>query len=175
MFYTRKGDDGKSSLFGSSNRVSKDDVRFEALGDLDELNSILGVCRALIEDDNNVMALTKDVQECLFIAQAEVAGSEKSLSSKHIKRLEESIEKIEVKIKLPKAFVITGETKLSALFDYARAMSRRTERSVVKVSKVVNICKETLMYLNRLSSFLYIVARYFASRDGAKEDSPTYE
>ena len=94
MFYTRKGDDGKSSLFGSGNRVSKDDVRFEALGDLDELNSFLGVCRALIEDDNNVMALTKDVQECLCIAQAEVAGSEKSLNSKHTKRLEDSIEKI---------------------------------------------------------------------------------
>ena len=88
MLYTRKGDSGTSGLFGAKKRCNKNSPIFEALGELDELNSLLGVCRAFSVENNwsvNVSYEIRNIQECLFIIQAEIAGAPKTISLQHIK------------------------------------------------------------------------------------------
>ncbi|MCB9818564.1 cob(I)yrinic acid a,c-diamide adenosyltransferase [Candidatus Nomurabacteria bacterium] len=178
MLYTRNGDKGTSGLFGTKERLSKDSPVFEALGTVDELNSLLGICRARFAKikDERISSEILKVQECLFIVQAELAGVHKSLEQSHIDSLEQTIEDFEGEIVNPHSFVIPGATELSALFDYARAVSRRAERTVITArsgSRVVS--PETLAYLNRLSSLLYALARYVAVEESIRELSPSYK
>jgi len=175
MLYTRDGDKGTSGLFGTK-RLSKDNPVFEALGTVDELNSLLGICRARSNKMNDALITNEilKVQECLFIIQAELAGVPKSLGQCHIDSLEQTIEGFESEIANLHSFVIPGATELSALFDYTRAVSRRAERSVIAVRSGTLVSPETLAYLNRLSSFLYALARYSVVKEGKKEISPSY-
>lgn len=177
VLYTRKGDNGMSGLFGTKERFPKNSPIYEALGAVDELNSLFGLCRARSNKLKGRFDIAREilkVQECLFVIQAELAGAEKYITQTHIDNLESSIEQIEKRIENPHAFVIPGTTELSALYDYARAVARRVERSVIDVRQLQNICPPTLAYLNRLSSFLYALARYSAAEEGAKELSPSY-
>ena len=182
MLYTRKGDDGTSSLFKSKDRITKDRPIFEALGGLDELNSLLGVCFAKCKCEKPVLfdvcKIVRTVQHNLFIIQAEIAGAKKSIPESRIEEMEYIIGEIENYIEKPSSFVIAGTTELSALFDYARAVSRRVERAVLSANtskdKAVKLSPPTLTYLNRLSSLLYALARYSAFQSGNKEDTPVY-
>lgn len=174
MLYTRRGDDGTSGLFGTKNRLPKDSPTFEALGTLDELNSLIGVCRASASTKDMPTPLINELfhmQECLFIIQAELAGSGKNLDETHLVSLERTIDGYEKHIESPRAFIISGATEFGALLDYARSVSRRAERAVVRAGGVQPL---TRAYLNRLSSALFALARYANSRVGAKELSPSY-
>lgn len=176
MLYTRKGDSGTSGLFGTKDRLPKDSPVYDALGALDELNSLLGVCRARLVSYSlfRLQDAIQKSQESLFIIQAELAGAEKALTEEHVDMLESAVDSIEKLIETPDAFVIPGATELSGLLDYARAVSRRTERVVISVRTNHNISPASLAYLNRLSSFLYAMARYAAAEAKAKESSPSY-
>ncbi len=179
MLYTRKGDDGTSGLLGTKKRFPKNSPVYDALGTLDELNSLLGVCRACSSSSHkkggiDIAHEIKNTQERLFIIQAELAGSSKSILYVHVEELERTIEKIEKLIENPHAFVIPGTTGLSALFDYARSVSRRAERRVLEVRARREVSSFTRAYLNRLSSLLYALARYTATLAGVKESSPSY-
>lgn len=177
MLYTRKGDDGTSGLIGTKKRFSKNSPVYDALGTLDELNSLLGVCHAYSLDSKgriNISSEIRNIQENLFIIQSEVAGAPKTILSDHIKELEFAIERIESLIENPHAFVIAGATKLSALLDYARSVSRRAERRVLKICTKNKISLETRIYLNRLSSLLYVLARYSSKVADKRETSPSY-
>ncbi len=179
MLYTRKGDGGTSGLFGTKERLPKDSSIYNALGTLDELNSLLGVCRAKAaelqgEDELDIAKEVLRVQECLFIAQAELAGAQKNITQAHVDALETVIAVVEGLIENPHAFVIPGTTELSGFLDYARAVSRRAERAVVSERETRPASPTTNAYLNRLSSFLYVLARYTAGRAGKTEPSPSY-
>ncbi|MBP6945857.1 MAG: cob(I)yrinic acid a,c-diamide adenosyltransferase [Candidatus Pacebacteria bacterium] len=176
MLYTRKGDDGTSGLFGTKDRLPKNSPIYDALGALDELNSLLGMCRARLVS-YSLFQLQNSVersQESLFIIQAELAGAEKALPQEHVDILENAVDSIEKLIENPHAFIIPGATELSGLLDYARAVSRRAERVVISVSTTHTISPASIAYLNRLSSFLYALARYAAAEAKAKESSPSY-
>lgn len=176
MLYTRKGDSGTSGLFGTKDRLPKNSPIYDALGSLDELNSLLGLCRARLVSYSlfQLQDAVQKSQESLFIIQAELAGAEKLLSQEHVDMLENTVDSIEKLIEKPDAFVIPGATELSGLLDYARAVSRRTERAVIGVHANYTISPVSLAYLNRLSSFLYAMARYVAAEAEAKESSPSY-
>lgn len=177
MIYTRKGDEGKSGLLGTKERFSKNSPIYEALGTVDELNSLLGICRARSNKTKDLSCISSEilkVQECLFTAQAELAGDQKSITQKNIDDLEKVIEDFEKKMQNPHAFVIPGATEFSALYDYVRAVSRRAERAVINAQPVRIVSPTTLAYFNRLSSFLYVLARYSASVDNVVELSPSY-
>jgi len=178
MLYTRKGDGGTSGLFGTKERLPKNSPVYDALGTLDELNSLLGMCRAQVrrcaDEEIDIPEEVTKVQESLFIIQAELAGAPKRTSNEGVAALERSIGIIEGLIENPHAFVIPGATELSALFDYTRAVCRRAERSVVAAGAAA-VSAETRAYLNRLSSLLYAFARYAAMRRGVKESSPAYD
>ena len=183
MLYTRKGDDGKTKTFGCDQRISKSSAIAEALGTLDETNSFLGLCKVkadkeklTIPDGSLVSDVVHNVQKNLFIVQAEVAGSKMSITEDKIKEIEKIIDDIEKELPPIKSFFISGGTKLAALFDFSRTISRRAERRVVEVSeeRMVEVGEFTKAYLNRLSSLLYALARLSNHKFGIKEDSPDY-
>lgn len=171
MLFTKKGDDGKTNIFGCDQRLSKSSNIAEALGCLDEANSYLGIIKSKIEDKD----IINRIQNNLFIIQAQVAGAKKQINEEEIKNLEEIVNNIEKKLPEIKTFLVSGANEISANFDFARTLVRRAERRVVAVSeeKMTKIDSRTLVYLNRLSSLLYALARLSAKETG-EEESPKY-
>ncbi len=188
MLYTGKGDKGTTKLFDSPSgvRVSKSDILFDALGTVDELNSFLGLCKVksqfavISEQFIDLVSIIHNVQNNLFIIQAQLAGAGKSIEQKSIEEIEKIINDIETSLPPITTFFVSGGTELAALFDTARAISRRAERVVIKVSEQNSteisrtIQPETLQYLNRLSSLLYACARYANHVSGVGDNAPTY-
>ncbi|MFA7252851.1 MAG: cob(I)yrinic acid a,c-diamide adenosyltransferase [Candidatus Paceibacterota bacterium] len=174
MLYTKKGDNGTTKIFGCDQRISKSSAIAEALGSLDEANSFLGVCKA--QDETN-FDLLNQIQEDLFIIQAQVAGADKKIEMKKVERLGNIVDEIEKQLPPIKTFLISGANLLSANFDFARTVARRAERRVVAVAEenLVKIEPETLAYLNRLSSVLYALARHSAHKSGVRETAPKYK
>lgn len=188
MLYTRKGDQGTTKVLDSKERFSKDSLLAEALGSLDELNSFLGLCKfkAKQVQDGGVLVgkrslltsdILREVQENLFIVQAQVAGASKKISKAKVTKTEAIIDLIEKEIPPLKGFSIAGGTELSALLDVARTVARRTERRVVGVKEQGErkLTVHTMAYLNRLSSLLFALARLSNHRSGITEESPSYK
>ena len=185
MLYTRKGDDGSTKTFGCDQRISKSSSVAEALGSLDEINSFLGLIKIKTGDLSFDLLATRikfseiidQIQQNLFIVQAELAGASKIISADKIKWLEEIIDKIEKTLPPIRTFFVSGGVELAALFDIARTIARRAERRVIGVADEgkITIGKETLAYLNRLSSVLYAFARYFNRLAGVTEEAPHYD
>jgi cob(I)alamin adenosyltransferase len=177
MLYTKKGDAGTTQFFDSKKgeRTSKNSLRAEALGSLDELNSFLGLCKTKTTT-SYIKKLLEEVQENLFIVQAELAGASKKITDEKVKKLESAIDEIEKEIPSVKGFSIAGGTELSALLDVARTIARRTERAVIAVCDKGEgkLSEESRSYLNRLSSFLFALARLVNHQSGVKEKNPSY-
>jgi len=182
MLYTGKGDKGDTYFFGSKKRTSKSSCQTEALGALDELNSLLGICKnaAMSADFNieghNIRELIEDIQQNLFIIQAAVAGADKKITQGKIEKIESIINSIEKELPEIKTFFLSGGGQLSAMLDYARAVTRRVEREVVRFSETEKeVAPEILAYLNRLSSLLYAFVRFVNLKSNVKEIPPNYE
>ncbi len=185
MLYTRKGDGGTTKTYGCDQRISKSSAIAEALGSLDEVNSFLGLVKVEAKamkwkvpgSTFKLEYFVHSIQETLFIVQAEVAGFPKPLPVGKVKELETAIDEIEKKLPPIKTFFISGGTKMAALFDTTRTIARRAERRVVEVSEEGKhvISKETLSYLNRLSSILYALARFSNHKSSVKEQPPQYK
>lgn len=181
MLYTKNGDNGKTSIYGCDQRISKSSAITEALGSLDEVNSFLGVCKIKTKNveyrilNMGIYEIIHKIQNNLFTIQAQVAGADKKIIEEDVLWLEKIILEIDKELPDIKTFLISGSTEVSASFDFARTIARRAERRVVAVSEenITKIDDFTLAYMNRLSSLLYALARYFASDSGV-EESPTY-
>ena len=190
MLYTRKGDKGDTYFFDSKERFSKSGERAEALGAVDELNSILGLCKAKSRESNlkiegqALPQILEQVQQNLFIVQAALAGADKNITQEKIDTIEKIIDTIERELPEIKTFFLSGGTELSGLLDYARAVSRRAERRVVKYLEMVStsspqvgeieVGPEVRSYLNRLSSLLYALVRIVNLKSGVEETPPSY-
>ncbi len=182
MYFTGKGDDGTTTLYGCDQRISKSSAIAEALGALDEATSIIGLSVALVGNmqlPGGVLAkeFLTDIQSHLFTIQAEVAGADKHITPASVTTLEEMEENMAEKIPSIHSFIVPGGNEISARGDVARTVSRRAERRVVAVSEegIVKVQPETLQYLNRLSSFFFVFARYVNEEAGITEHSPTYD
>jgi len=190
--YTAKGDDGTTTTFGCDQRMSKSSAIAEALGTLDEANSYLGMCKVQSVADNftlgdkKIADIVHELQDDLFIVQAEVAGASKDITESKVKWLEGIITEIEKELPAITTFFISGGTELASRFDFARTLIRRAERRVVAVHAesleqgrekegVQKVGKHTLAYLNRLSSILYALARFANHQREVIEDAPDYE
>ena len=177
MLYTGKGDSGTTTAFGcDQQRISKSSELPEALGCLDELNAFLGFVKMRSAHEPRVKDALRDVQEKLFIIQAEVAGADKKIGERAVKEAETIVNDIEKEIPKLKGFSIAGGTELSALLDVARTLARRAERRVIAVKELElrEIAPETLAYLNRLSSLLFAYARLANHLAGVAEETPRY-
>ncbi len=176
MLYTGKGDGGTTKTFGTDQpRISKASELPEALGSLDELNAFIGYVRTQT-DEPRIRETLRDVQEKLFIVQAEVAGADKHLGEEDVKAVEEIVNGIEKEIPPLKGFSVAGGTELSALLDVARTLSRRAERRTVAVVEggLRELTPETRAYMNRLSSLLFALARLANHLAGVPEENPKY-
>ncbi|MFA5840658.1 MAG: cob(I)yrinic acid a,c-diamide adenosyltransferase [Candidatus Paceibacterota bacterium] len=185
MLYTRKGDNGTTKTFACDQRISKSSTVAEALGSLDEVNSFLGLARAKTAGASfkiknkkiNFAELLLDVQQNLFIVQAEVAGATLFITADKIKKIESIVDEIEKALPPIKNFFISGATEIGGIFDFARTLSRKAERRVVaaKEEGKITMSEETMAYLNRLSSLLYALARISSHIEGAEEIKPNYK
>jgi len=173
MIYTKKGDSGKSLISGKS--YEKCCVEIDALGELDELNSLLGLVKNNVKPHKQILS---NIQNDLFIIQAVIASKSFNLrlpapnfKKEKIWYLEKEIKKVEKNLRPITTFIIPGSNYTSAFFDYARAVARRCERSVIKFNKKRKVGGNVLAYINRLSSLLYVLARV---EDKGKETFPKY-
>ena len=169
--YTRKGDDGTTSLWYGG-RIAKTDARTEAYGAIDEANSLLGVARSLCDPDQGELATDiLRVQRELFVAGAELATAPEAaerledevsrVTDEMVEELEPVIDRYMARVELPPKFVIPGGTTLSAALDVARAAIRRAERRVVALKDADQLGSEAVLrYLNRASDLAFAMARF---------------
>ncbi|MFA6519979.1 MAG: cob(I)yrinic acid a,c-diamide adenosyltransferase [Candidatus Paceibacterota bacterium] len=185
MLYTRKGDGGTTKTFGCDQRISKSSLVAEALGSLDEANSFLGLARARTDGDFfeieeqkiNFTDVILEIQQNLFIVQAEVAGSTLTIEQEKVTKVESIVDGIEKILPPIKTFFISGSTKNGAVLDICRTLVRRAERRVIaaKEEGKIKVSDSTLAYLNRLSSLAYALARLASHLQGKDEIKPTYK
>jgi cob(I)alamin adenosyltransferase len=165
--YTRTGDAGETGLFGGG-RVSKDDVRVEAYGDLDEANAALGLARATgLESDLD--RICADAQHALFDLGAELAtppdANRKAqakvplVNAATITALENEIDRLTAELPAQTHFLLPGGHPTSAALHAARTVLRRAERRVVSLHKTQPLRAELLQYINRLSDLVFVMAR----------------
>ena len=163
--YTRTGDEGTTGL-GDGSRVSKDSLRIHALGDVDELNSVIGML--LIEElPGPTRALLTDVQHDLFDLGGELSIPGMTLlDSGGVARLERELDAMNDTLDPLKEFILPGGTRAAALTHLARAVCRRAERAVVALSAAEKVRETPRHYLNRLSDLLFVLSRYLNRADG---------
>jgi cob(I)alamin adenosyltransferase len=168
--YTRKGDDGTTSLWYGG-RVAKSEARTEAYGALDEAASALGVARSLAADEQELATDILRIQDDLFIAGAELATAPEAadrleegisrVTDDMVDDLEAVIDSYMERVDLPPKFVIPGGTQLSAQLDLARAVLRRAERRVVALKEDEGLASDAVLrFLNRASDAVYAMARF---------------
>lgn len=169
--YTKKGDSGETSLFGGK-RISKSSVRIETYGTVDELNSHLGFARTLSPTPSEDVLLRR-IQEILFILGADLAtpkgGNTKRIAEEHVLELENSIDRMEQDLPALKNFILPGGSPLGAQLHIARTVCRRAERLVTALSTSEDLGPYPLKFLNRLSDFLFVMARHVNHSAGATE------
>ena len=182
--FTGKGDKGTTKLFDSPSRVrvTKSSPMFECLGQLDELNTLVGWCKVGAPEDFLVQGeqckkILHDVQDHLFTIQAEVAGAPKSVPQASVEKLSTLINGIEKELPEIKTFFVPGGTEFSARLDITRAVSRRAERRLISVHEAGDrtISDSTRAYANRLSSLFYALTRLVNHRAGMTEMPPVYK
>ena len=174
--YTKTGDAGTTGLLGGS-RVRKDDARIEVCGSLDETSCAVGVARAS-GPPPDVDRLLRQVQRDLFALGAELAATPDQLATIQptllgtagIHRLEETMDALERDLPAVSGFVLPSGCRSGAALHQARAVCRRAERRAVTAGRQVTMRAEALVYLNRLSDLLYLLARRCNQAAGCAED-----
>jgi cob(I)alamin adenosyltransferase len=173
--YTTTGDKGETGLFGGD-RVPKDSPRIDAYGAVDELNSLIGIVRAL-RPNKKIDGVLQRVQSDLFVLGADLAtrkASKRSLipriSSLHVISLEKTIDAFQLSLRPLKSFILPGGTVAASCLHYARTVCRRAERSTVRLSRTEDVNENVLVYLNRLSDLLFVLAR-FANHSAKKKET----
>lgn len=166
--YTKTGDTSETGL-GDGSRIDKTAARVIAMGDVDELNSLLGV---LLSDDLDAVLAgsLKDVQHVLFNLGGELSIPGASLVlDKHVQVLEKLIDKYNDDLPALKEFILPGGSRSAATCHLARTVCRRAERSVINLAKTDKINSHSQTYLNRLSDLLFVIARVIARQAGGSE------
>ncbi len=169
--YTRTGDKGQTSLVGGS-RVSKASARVEAYGEVDELNSVLGIARVEAQDIE-IKELIKEIQNDLFIIGADLASPPEvkvpRISKEKISELEKIIDNFLQELEPLKEFILPSGRAGGPYLHLARTVSRRAERRIVRLAKEEKINENILAYINRLSDLLFVMARIENKRGNFEE------
>ena len=170
-FYTRKGDAGNTGFLGEG-RISKNSLRIEALGSVDEANASLGYARS-IAIGKKTKEMLLEIQKQLYFLMSEISASPEvsdrfdKIGDDDIFWLEERIQEIESLVDLKREFIIPGENPSSGALSLARAIVRRAERRTIALYEAEEIKKSVLIsYLNRLSSLIFVLEVYEAGLSG---------
>jgi cob(I)alamin adenosyltransferase len=163
--YTGAGDDGYTRLLGAE-RVPKYDIRPEAYGTVDEVSASLGVARAMVSAERSREILL-GIQRDLYQIMTELAATPEAVvrfrrtTRDDVTRLEDAIDELDAETKLPNEFIVPGDTPAGAALDMSRTITRRCERLVARMIHQGEFDNaQVLRYLNRLSSLLFVLARY---------------
>ncbi len=172
--YTKKGDVGETSLFGGK-RLPKSDLRIEAYGTVDELNSWIGLLRDVTED-NWQKELLKEIQDRLFTIGSELAAESThqrikmpDLHESDVEVLEKAIDKMDEQLTRLRSFILPGGHVFVSYCHLARTVCRRAERLCVALNQVSALPPFILKYMNRLSDFLFTLARKMVKDLGVEE------
>ena len=160
--YTKTGDEGKTSLFDNT-RVWKSNERIMSYGAIDELNSTLGIAISL-DIDSKINDVLVKIQNDLFIVGSDLANPDMSntkirTTQKMVDFLEGTIDRFEEELSDLNSFILPGGTLLASILHLSRTIARRAETNVVALSQNEQISKPSLVYLNRLSDLLFVLAR----------------
>ncbi len=182
--YTGTGDGGKTSLF-SGERILKNDARLEAYGVVDELNAIVGALMAALPDvpqESTVRSQLSQIQSDLFHAGAWLATTTESpcaaklapLTTDHVQRLENQVDGMQTELEALRSFILPGGHPAAGWAHIARTVCRRAERRVVTLTAAPSDSSDqtgnVLVYLNRLSDYFFVLARYCNHLAGIKDD-----
>lgn len=167
--YTRTGDDGSTGL-GDGSRVRKDAARVEAYGTVDECNAHIGLLRAQLAVDHAAQVMLEDIQHDLFDVGGELCiPGHQLVTAARVTRLEDAIDVINADLPPLKDFILPGGSSAAAQAHVARTVCRRAERLAVTLSALETVNPQALHYLNRLSDYLFVLARQLAREDGGSE------
>lgn len=176
--YTKFGDSGETALYGGT-RVPKDTLQIEALGSIDELNAYIGYAQTLIDDADLSDMLTR-IQNQLFSVGADIAtpethtkSDEMRISSDFTTEMETIIDTLSDELPPLTNFILPGGCQAGSIIHVARAVCRRSERCVVRLSQEADVNPEIVRSLNRLSDLLFILARVVNLR--AQTEEPIWE
>jgi cob(I)alamin adenosyltransferase len=174
--YTKSGDQGDTSLVDGS-RVSKADLRVASYGDVDELNSVLGMARVGLTDAQ-LDAMLGRIQNELFVLGADLASPAGVLvprvSEELVGALEHDIDLLMDELEPLREFILPGGNPLAAALHLARTVARRAERTVVALAAGTQITEPAIRYLNRLSDLLFVMARVANKRSGTAEPAANF-
>lgn len=173
--YTKTGDRGETSLIGGT-RVPKYHQRIEAYGTLDELNSYLGLIRDLI-DQPQISEELLAIESCLFVAESQLATDADAhvaqtlplIAETDVIALEDAIDRMNAEMKPICNFILPGGHPTSSHCHIARCICRRAERIIILLSTTTEIPPLVLKYVNRLSDYLFVLARWVLSQHGIPE------
>lgn len=168
--YTRTGDNGSTGL-GDGSRVAKDNVRVESFGEVDELNAHIGLLRAELEADHACQTVLSEIQHDLFDLGGELCiPGYRLLKAEGVDGLEKEIDKLNASLPMLKEFILPGGSRAASLAHVARTICRRAERRVYTLScQQDNVGPLPLQYLNRLSDYLFVLARTLAHENDGRE------
>lgn len=165
--YTRTGDKGTTQIYAEkAQRVEKDDLVVKSYGDIDELNSFIGLLCASVAVEHRPML--HDIQRNLFQAGFAISASS-TLAQSDVDSLEGLIDTLTAKMPPNTSFVLPGGSKAAAQAQVCRAICRRAERAVISLSKHYDVPEVVHAYLNRLSDFLFTFARFLNVEAGVEE------
>jgi len=173
--YTKTGDRGDTRLFDGT-KVRKHNERVDAYGDVDELNSFIGAAASFLKDAG-LASMLAEVQKDLFSVGAQLADpgfknqsrAKFQIAPERIAALEQAIDSFETELRPLRQFILAGGGNAGALLHVARTVCRRAERRVVRLSESVEVNPSVIEYLNRLSDFLFVLARVVNHREGKEE------
>lgn len=168
---TKTGDKGQTSLIGGE-RVSKGSLRVAAYGDVDELNSFLGLAAASLQDPE-CREILAEIQHCLFTVGADLASpvgvQVPRITVEHVARLEEIMESLMDELPPLEEFILPGGGPGGATLHVARTVARRAERLAVALQEETTLNPQAIIYLNRLSDLLFVLARVANKRESRPE------
>ncbi len=165
---TTTGDDGTTGMADGS-RLAKSDIRVHCLGEVDELNAVIGLCVSIIRQQD-VIDILLHIQHDLFDLGAELCQPSKQLmQQEHVDHISQLAEKLNTNLPPLTEFILPGGSTELAQLHMARTICRRAERSLVTLNTQQTVNPISLMYLNRLSDLLFILTRYLARQTGQQE------
>lgn len=171
--YTRTGDSGQTSLVGGK-RVSKTHPRLEAYGTVDELSSHLGLLASLLTDHHHRQAILT-IQQTLFSLSAILATEPESkwqpepLPPSHTEKLEAEIDHLQQQLPALHSFIIPGGSQAACQAHVCRTVCRRAERCILALTEEIEVSADVLRYVNRLSDYLFVLARHLNVSKGIQE------
>jgi cob(I)alamin adenosyltransferase len=167
--YTRTGDDGSTGL-GDGSRISKEHLRVEAYGTVDEANSAIGMVLCVPALPPGIAACLTEVQHDLFDLGGELCiPGHRMIGAAHVDRLESELDGFNENLPPLKEFILPGGGPAAAACHLARAVCRRAERRCWSLARTENVAPEALKYLNRLSDLLFVLARVLARHENGSE------